>query len=294
MTSAQIVIVNYNAGAWLNRSLQSALSSNTANVTVVDNCSIDDSIENAKKYFTDEIRLNWIENTQNRGFAAANNQVLAELTTDFAVLLNPDCEMNEHTLQLMLSAFQNHPEIGLASCRVLNEDGSLQSTCRRRFPTPWSALVRMLQLHRLFPNNPRFANFDYGDSTINNDVEFVEAISGAFMVVRKTAMQEVGLLDEQYFMHCEDLDWCKRFAQTGWKVAFVGAASVVHAKGVSSASRPTAVLWSLHKGMNRFFDKFYKDQNSILLRWTVKIGIVASFVFRLLVSLVKTNLGAKK
>jgi len=286
MSSAHIIIVNYNAGDWLRRSLKSVLDFGLFNVTVVDNCSVDDSVVNAKQHFAGENRLNWIENSENRGFAAANNQVLAELSTEFAVLLNPDCEINQFTLQLMLDAFNAYPEIGLASCRILNEDGSLQRTCRRQFPTPWSALVRMLQLHRLFPNNPKFVNFDYGDSDIKvGEIEFVEAISGAFMVVRKSAMDDVGLLDEEYFMHCEDLDWCKRFAQHGWKVAFVSDASVVHAKGVSSASRPTLVLWTLHKGMNRFFDKFYKNQNSLLLRWVVKLGIVASFVLRWLVSL---------
>ena len=286
MTSAHIIIVNYNAGSWLQRSLQSVLDFSPCNVTVVDNYSQDDSVARAKKLFAGEVRLNWIENPENRGFAAANNQVLAELTSEFAVLLNPDCEINQRTLQLILEAFEHHPEIGLASCRILNEDGSLQNTCRRRFPTPWSAMVRMLQLHRLFPNNPKFANFDYGDSDVKQgEVEFVEAVSGAFMLVRKTAMDEVGLLDEEYFMHCEDLDWCKRFAQRGWKVAFVGDASVIHAKGVSSASRPTAVLWTLHTGMNRFFDKFYKGQTSLLLRWFVKLGIMASFIMRWLLNL---------
>jgi len=202
--------------------------------------------------------------------------------------MNPDCELNDQTLPLLLNSFEHTPEMGLASCRILNEDGSLQVTCRRRFPTPWSALVRLLLLHRLFPNNVQFADFDYGaDDVISEQVEFVDAISGAFMMVRKQALEDVGLLDEGYFMHCEDLDWCKRFQQSEWKVGFVSNASVMHAKGVSSRSRPIKVLWTLHKGMNRFFDKFYKTEYSWLTRFTVKIGIIVSFIFRSFLTLLK-------
>lgn len=291
MSATHIIIVNYNAGNWLNRSVSSALAHSDGAVTVVDNASTDNSVASVQKQ-QDNPRLQWIQNSQNRGFAAANNQVLADLQSEFAVLLNPDCEINAQTLPLILHAFEAHPEMGMASCRILNEDGSLQPTCRRRFPTPWSALVRMLQLHRLFPGNPRFQNFDYGaDVSAKAELEIVEAISGAFMVVRKEALAKVGLLDEDYFMHCEDLDWCKRFEMADWRVGFVAAASVTHAKGVSSRSRPIAVLWTLHRGMARFFDKFYQGQYPWLLRATVKLGIAASFVARSAMAALASLLG---
>jgi len=185
----------------------------------------------------------------------------------------------------ILDAFEQDETIGLASCRILNEDGSLQATCKRRFPTPASALARMLQLHRLFSGSGKFENFDYGNTAKENDgIEYVEAVSGAFMVVRKTALQEVGLLDEEYFMHCEDLDWCKRFEQCGWKVAFVSEASVMHAKGISSASRPIQVLRTLHAGMDRFFDKYYQSDYSWLTRKIVRLGIKISLQLRIIAS----------
>ena len=281
MFSTHIIIVNYNAGDWLIRSVRSALAFSSGQITIVDNASRDNSIANARAEFSGQTRLNWIENTDNRGFAAANNQVLETLEADFAVLMNPDCEINEQSLPLILDAFSARPTMGIASCRILNEDGSLQATCRRCFPTPWSALVRILQLHKLFPQYQRFANFDYGDD-VNKDTETqaVEAISGAFMVVKKTALKQVGLLDQAYFMHCEDLDWCKRFEQHGLEVGFVSGASVLHAKGVSSASRPIKVLWTLHLGMNRFFDTHYSMQYSWPLRYLVKLGIGLSFLAR--------------
>lgn len=285
-----VVIVNYNAGAWLSRSLNSALNFTQGPVTVVDNASTDISVAAAKKLLTPlhTTRVQWVENAQNLGFAAANNQVLRELDADYGVLLNPDCELNEQTLPILCAAFEEDPKIGLASCQILNEDGSLQSTSRRRLPTPWSAAVRMLQLHKIFPHHPKFANFDYGDQAIDGvTTETVEAVSGAFMVVRRTAMEEVGLLDEGYFMHCEDLDWCKRFALANWKVGFVGAATVTHAKGVSSQSRPLKVLWTLHLGMNRFFDKYYTQQSPWWLRYSVKLGIGASLIARSVISAVQ-------
>lgn len=288
MSSTHIIIVNYNAGEWLTRSISSALAFSAGRVSVIDNASSDTSLRYAQQKFSNETRINWIENSDNRGFAAANNQVLKDFDADFAVLLNPDCEINADTLPILLKAFDQEPAMGIASCRILNEDGTLQPTCRRRFPTPWSALVRMLQLHRLFPHRAAFASFDYGDHIdTESDLQFVEAISGAFMVVRKSAVRKIGLLDEKYFMHCEDLDWCKRFELEGLHVGFVAKASVIHAKGVSSASRPVSVLWTLHKGMNRFYDKFYRKQYNWLLRVTVKIGIVFSLLIRSAVTIIR-------
>jgi len=288
-TSAQLIIVNYNAGEWLSRALESAVQFSRTQITVIDNNSTDQSVAQAQQLLRGETRIDWINNPQNIGFAAANNQILSRLENEFAILMNPDCQLNADTLPKLFTAFKNNPSMGLASCRILNWDGTVQSSCKRRFPTPWSALVRMLQLHRLFPNNPRFANFDYGHVNGSSalEVEFVEAVSGAFMMVRKAALDEVGLLDEAYFMHCEDLDWCKRFEQSGWQVGYVDAATVVHAKGVSSRSRPIRVLWTLHAGMNRFFDKFYKTEYSWLTRYTVKLGIGLSFLSRVFYQLLK-------
>jgi GT2 family glycosyltransferase len=285
--STHIVIVNYNAGDWLLRSISSALKFSSGPITVVDNSSSDGSLETAQASFIDA-RIDWQANTQNLGFAAANNQVIKTIDAEFLVLMNPDCELEENTLGELIGAFREHSQMGLASCRILNSDGSLQATSRRRFPTPWSAMVRMLQLHRIAPNNPRFASFDYGDKVDNTlGIEFVEAISGAFMVARKSAVDKVGLLDEGYFMHCEDLDWCMRFGHSGWKVGFLPNVAVTHAKGVSSKSRPIGVLFTLHKGMDRFFDKFYKQDYPWALRMVVKLGIAVSFIGRASISFFK-------
>lgn len=293
MPSSHIIIVNYNSGEWLTRALASVFEAASASfkITVVDNASSDESMKHAQAALTAQQaeQVEWVFNQNNLGFAAANNQVLRKLDADYAVLMNPDCELAPGTLETIFQAFDRHSEFGIASCRILNEDHSLQATCRRRFPTPWSALVRMLKLNKIFPDKPLFADFDYGDAVDPTaEAHRVEAVSGAFMVVRRFALEQVGLLDEGYFMHCEDLDWCKRFALAGWQVGFVPAAKVVHAKGVSSKSRPIRVLWTLHKGMNRFFDKFYRGTYSWPLRMTVKLGIYLSFIARALLTWLKS------
>lgn len=278
-----VAIVNYNAGDWLQRCVASVLGSTQVNrVVVVDNASVDGSADSIAATFHDD-RLEVIHNSQNRGFAAANNQVLqrcldGEFNTDYVLLLNPDCELRESVFDTMLPKFKQNPEMGMAGCVIYNDDGSVQVTCRRNFPTPSTALIRMLQLHRLpFLN---VSEFNLGAEPLPDTMQWVEAISGAFMLVKVAALKDVGLLDEAYFMHCEDLDWCMRFSQSGWRIGFVPDVSVVHAKGVSSQSRPIAVLWTLHRGMIRFFGKFYREKYSAPLRWLVVLGIYASFVAR--------------
>ncbi len=284
--SVTAVIVNYNSGDWLARCLRSVLSlPEMDRVVVVDNASQDDSVARIKSLLTEhESRLELIQNVDNRGFAAANNQVLQGLLNsaasgnDYALLLNPDCEMKAGVLPAMLTHFEQQESMGMAGCVINNEDGSIQATCRRHFPTPKTALIRMLQLHRLRLKS--LPDFDLGKQALPDNLQFVEAISGAFMLVRLSAMQEVGLLDEGYFMHCEDLDWCKRFHNKNWKIGFVPEVSVIHAKGVSSNSRPVRVLWTLHRGMLRFFDKFYYQQYPFYVRWSVKSGVYLSFLGR--------------
>lgn len=275
-----IVIVNYNSGEYLSRAVMSAVEYTSSNIVVVDNHSTDDSIEMARRNVNSR-RVEWILNSENLGFAKANNQVLRRGTADFFLLMNPDCILSNDAAGQLAEYLKSNAEVGMASCRILNEDGTVQSTCRRRFPTPASAAARILMLDKLFPDNDRFRDFDYGSSAKDSDpIEYVEAVSGAFLMIRRETLNDIGLLDESYFMHCEDLDWCKRAQDAGWKTAFLPASSVIHIKGVSSSSRPIRVLWTLHKGMNRFFDKFYYRQYPWFTRLFVKIGIVGSFLLR--------------
>jgi GT2 family glycosyltransferase len=296
--SLAVLIVNYNAGDWLQRSVKSALASLEVDaVFVVDNDSSDNSIELLRHTLvgvdeSDSVKVEIVLNQENIGFGRANNQILNQLIEagtekvfDYVLLLNPDCELSPDVLPVMLNYFSNNKKLGMASCVIKDIDGSVQTTCRRKFPTPWTAFLRISQLQRL--GFAKESDFDLGSRDLPEHMEKVEAISGAFMLVRVQAMKEVGVFDDAYFMHCEDLDWCKRFQLLNWDVGFIPEVSVIHEKGVSSRSRPVGVLWNLHSGMLRFFDKFYKNQSPLYLRVFVRIGIYASFLVRSGISILK-------
>ena len=284
--SVQTVIVNFNSGEWLLRAVRSALDCIPGLITVVDNASSDNSITELRVSVLDA-RLNIIQNTENVGFAAANNQILKNLNTEFIVLMNPDCELESSIWELISESMLEDAKIGLAGGRILNADGSDQKTSKRDFPTLLQALLHLLGLGRLFNSD-----FDRGEepqqlSLNDSKIEYVDAISGAFMVARSSAIEEVGILDEGYFMHCEDLDWCKRFWLSGYKVAWVGTAQLMHEKGVSSRARPVRVLWYLHRGMDRFFCKFEGKKYNLLVRGLIRLGIYLLYLPRALWAIVK-------
>jgi GT2 family glycosyltransferase len=150
--------------------------------------------------------------------------------------------------------------VGMAGCLIRNPDGTEQAGCRRAVPTPWRTMVRTLCLNKLFPRHPRFQSFVLGGQPLPAEPVPQEAISGAFMLVRRAALEEVGALDEGYFLHCEDLDWCMRFRQASWQILFVPHAEALHYKGYCSRDRPVFVSWHMHKGMARFYRKFFRHQ----------------------------------
>lgn len=219
----------------------------------------------------DHIQL--IRNPENVGFARGVNQVLAQNPSDYYVIVNPDCVVGNDTIGTVIAALEQDPQSGLGSCLIKNTDGSPQKTSRRSFPTPWNSMVRVFGLHRLFPQRELFKDFDFGDEASPDSAEPVDAISGAFMVAKGDVVQKVGLLDEAYFMHCEDLDWCKRFWAQGYKVLYVPTVSVVHAKGISGQRERIRVLWHLHRGMIRFYKKFYREQYPLPVMWLVYAGV---------------------
>jgi len=283
------VIVNYNSGAYLSDCVRSLLRSATPmGIHVVDNASTDDSVEQLTAAFGDKPNLSIIRNPDNVGFATANNQVLSKVLAEYFVLINPDCTVEPETISRLLAAMESDAGIGIASCLIRNSDGSVQKTCRRRFPTPLSGLGRVTGLSRVSPE--RFRDFDYGDLENVDQLEDVEAISGAFFVVRAESVKKVGLLDEGYFMHCEDLDWCMRFWQSGFRVVFVPEGEVIHHKGVSARGREMRVDWHLHKGMLRFYQKFYAARYPRIVWWLVYAGIVTRFVLRSIKNLLKRAL----
>jgi GT2 family glycosyltransferase len=177
----------------------------------------------------------------------------------------------------MLAAMEAHPRAGMGGCLIRNPDGTEQAGTRRAVPTPWRAVVRVLQLNRLFPHHRRFGSFVLTQEPLPAHPVFVEAVSGAFMLVRREALEQVGPLDEGYFLHCEDLDWCMSFRQAGWRILLVPGAEAVHYQGACSHDRPIGVLWHKHKGMVRFYRKFFRHQYPAPLMWAVASSVWLRF-----------------
>lgn len=272
-----VVIVNFNAGARLADCVESVLRSVYPVVVFVsDNGSTDTSLDLLRQRCGGDVRLTIVENRANLGFAKANNLILPLLpASEMVLFLNPDCVLQPDTLVSMLPVFEQSPQAGMACCLIANVDGSEQRGCRRALPTPWQSLMQVLQLQRLFPDSPRFRSFNLTGTPLPTHPIEVEAISGAFMLVRRSAMALVGPLDEGYFLHCEDIDWCARFTQAGFKILFVPQVSIVHHQGTCSNSRPLRVEWHKHCGMLRFYRKFYARRYPLLLMLAVYAFVCA-------------------
>lgn len=274
-----IIIVNFNGGKLLSDCVRSALNSTVSvEVFVSDNGSADGSIEHLREMVEDN-RLHIILNRENLGFSKANNIPLSNSSGKYFLFLNPDCIVEPDTLERMISVMDSASKAGMAGCLIRNWDGSEQAGCRRMVPTPARTLVRMLHLDKPFPFLREKGVFLHQQPLPKSTVE-IEAISGAFMLVSRNALEDVGPLDEEYFLHCEDLDWCMRFRKKDWRILFVPDVLVHHAKGECSTGRPVRVEWHKHKGMVRFYLKHFRHQYPFILMWAVIIAVWARFLLK--------------
>ncbi len=254
-------------------------------VTIVDNASSDRTVEHLTRIAADHPECRVICNAANRGFAAAVNQGIAASRGEYVLVLNPDCVLATDAIAVALGAIQASPHAAMAGCLLLNQDGSEQAGARRYLPTPWRALVRVLRLQRFAAHHPGLDGLAMNREPVPSQSVEVEATSGAFMLVRRRAIEQVGMLDEGYFMHCEDLDWCWRFRRAGWKILFVPQARAVHKKGRSSRKRPIRVELYKHLGMLRYYRKFLRDRYPLPLMWGVVAAVWIRFAVKAIVML---------
>jgi GT2 family glycosyltransferase len=272
MIKISIIIVNYNVKQYLEQALQSilkALAGITSEVYVVDNASTDDSTTMVKRLFPEVIL---IENKENVGFAKANNQALEKARGETICLINPDTLVREDTFRVCLEYLTNHPNVGAVGCKILNADGTLQLACRRSFPTPWVAFTKVTGLSKLFPKSKLFGKYNLTYLDPDRETE-VEALSGAFMVIRKRAVNEAGLLDENFFLYGEDLDWCYRILNKGWKIIYIPTTQIIHYKGRSTQKSSFNSLKMFYGAMHLFVKKHFKKRWSFLPHWFLSIGI---------------------
>lgn len=273
-----VIVVNYNAGELLSTCVASVVSPNVRNIIIVDNASTDDSLALLKQNHPNEQRLKIIRNTYNAGFSVACNIGICATTQPYILFLNPDCTLTLNTLERMTEVLAGATDAGMAGGFLCNLDHSEQVGGRRLIPTPWRTVVRVFNLSFLATHCPRlFADFNLHKQPLPVEPIEVEAISGACMLIKRQALNEVGGFDEGYFLHCEDLDWCMRFWEKGWKILFVPDAKVIHDQGSCGRSRPIFVEWHKHKGMIRFYRKFLRHQYPGPLMWLVTLGVWLRF-----------------
>ena len=266
-----VVIVNWNTRLYLRACLQSVYSEGTdAEVIVVDNASTDGSADMVEKDFP---QAKLIRNPANYGFARAANQGIKASSGRYVLLLNPDSKLCPGALKALIKFADEHPDGGLFGPKILNADGSLQNSCRR-FPTPQAALFRNTFLGRLFPKNRYVAEYLMSDWDHNTPKE-VDWLSGAALMLRPKMLEQIGLLDERFFMYCEDVDIAYRAKQSGWKAFYFPGATVVHFLAKSSDQAPNKMILMFHRSMYAFFKKHYAGRWSLFMRLIVPIGVFA-------------------
>ncbi len=281
MVDLSIVIVSWNVSTLLRRCLQSiggpgasrgrdgsdALGRGadaadlTIEIIVVDNGSLDGSVELVREQFGD-VRL--IANEDNRGFSAANNQGIRVAHGRYVLVLNPDTEITGDALAKLVAFADGHPDVAMAVPQLLNADGTIQSS-RRRFPTLLTALFESTWLEPWAPG--RLLKHYHVLDQPNDAIQEVDWVTGAAMLVRREAIDEVGLLDEGFFMYSEELDWCRRISEAGWRIVYVPTAQVVHYGGKSSEQTGAARHIHFQTSKVRYFRKHHSRMTAEVLRW---------------------------
>lgn len=225
-----IVILSFNTRELLRAALTSVFKSLLGHyqieVIVCDNASTDGSTSMVKKDFP---QVTIVDNGSNLGFAAGNNPGIKRARGRYVLLLNSDTQVSPTALAQMLDFMDKNPLVGAATCKLVLTDGSMDPACHRGFPTPWAALTYFLGWERLFPRSRWFGGYHQGYKDLTQ-VHEIDVISGAFFLVRREVVSQVGLLDEDYYFYGEDMDWAFRIRKAGWKIMFNPRGVVLHHK----------------------------------------------------------------
>lgn len=200
----------------------------------------------------------------NTGFASGNNIGIRQATGRYVLLLNPDTKVAPETFETMLGFMDGHPEVGISGCKLVKGNGNLDLACRRRFPNPWNSFARLI----LRDNT----NYNYSDIPEDQEME-VDSVVGAFMLIRREALEKIGLLDEKFFMYGEDLDYAWRCKEAGYKVWYYPKTTVLHFKGESSKKVAFRALKWFHDAMWIFYQKHYSKRYPFIFNWLVWLGI---------------------
>ncbi len=271
MPAVSVIVVSYNVREHLLRALRSVLAGRglSLEVIVVDNASQDGSADAVAQEFP-QVRL--IRLPENRGYAAANNVGLGECHGSHVLLLNPDMVLDPDAVAKLSDFLTVHSEVGAVGPRILRPDGRPDPAARRSFPTLWVAALRMSGLSRLFPRSPLVARYNMGHISAESSHE-IDSGTGACLLVRRHALEEVGLFDTDYFLYGEDLDLCLRLRAAGWAIYYLPTAVGTHFKGASASQRPLESIYEFHRAMWTFYRKHYAVRYLAALQVVVWLAI---------------------
>ena len=267
-----IVIVNYNVKYFLEQALHSvrkALNGIEAEIFVVDNHSVDGSCEMVKRKFPEVIL---IENKINTGFSKANNQAIHLSKGEYVLLLNPDTVVEEDCFSKTIEFMDKTPDAGALGVKMIDGKGHFLPESKRGLPTPKVAFYKMFGFASLFPKSKKFGQYHLGFLD-KNKIHSVEVLAGAFMLLRKSVLEKVGLLDEDYFMYGEDIDLCYRISKSGYKNYYFPNTTIIHYKGESTKKTSINYVFIFYRAMITFAQKHYTQKHAQLFSFLINIAI---------------------
>lgn len=280
-----IIIVSYNTAELLEQcllSIKTAVIKLKSEVFVVDNNSRDETVQMVKEDFP-WVKL--IANSKNLGFSKANNLAIKKAVGKYVLILNPDTEVFEDTLVSMVKFMDREPDVGIATCRVELADGGLDYDCRRHFPTPWRAFCHFAGLSKIFAGSKLFDQYYMGYVSSQKEHE-IDSCVGAFMMVRASVFDKIGVFDEDFFFYGEDLDLCWRAGEAGYKIIYTPAAKIIHYKGAASGIKKSSynitkatresrkkALYESVRAMEIFYKKHYMDKYPFFINWLVLLSL---------------------
>jgi len=261
VTDTSVLIVSYNVCDLLVRCLTSLPADDRVQVIVIDNGSKDGTLRAVREQFP---RVTLVQNSENHGFSAATNQGVLLARGSYVLFLNPDAELLPDALTRLREYLDKNPDIGIVGPRVRYPDGTPQST-RRRFPTPLTALLESTVLQRWFPDNRAARSYAMRE-TDDSKIQDVDWLVGACFLARREVVDQIGGLDERFFMYSEELDWCRRARSAGWRVVYLPTAEVIHYEGKSSEQNLARRAMNFNESKCRYFEKYYGWRLGLALR----------------------------
>jgi len=291
MIDISVVIVNYRVKYFLEQTLRSvmqALEGLQGEVWVVDNLSDDDSVEFSRQRFP---QVKFIENSDNVGFARANNQAIMQATGKFTLILNPDTIITPQCLQQGLEWMRTHPNCGAIGTQMLDANGKFLPESKRAFPTPWVSFCKIFGLSKLFPRSRWFAKYHLRYLN-ENEPQHVDILAGAYMLCRTQLLQQLGGFDEDFFMYGEDIDLSYRIVKAGYENWYLPA-PIIHYKGESTHKDSMRYVRIFYNAMLIFYRKHYPRYSTISYP-IIKLGVAVRAAMAMLKRLGKRLLGLNK